>query len=736
MISRLRRPLLLCAVLLVVPACKVQEPPKPAFSGNIAKGNPPAAAEAAAGKGAAPEASALSDQQSGELQAALDKNGAGCDVLDTSQCLLPFPSDAYLVDDPTTGTEQRVNLPTGQLANAAGATLDPTEWNRNDGFSPSTPILVHVPGLDPNRTKLPSEADIAASLEPDSATVVVDLDTGQLVPHWAEVDLRATSDADRLLIIRPAASLIETHRFAVGLRRMVGTNGALIPSPVAFQVFRDNLTTSDPGLKERRADFETVFDKMATAGVNRSDLYLAWYFTVASQKTLAGRVLAMRDDAFGTLAGGSPKFTVDKVERTGLRSGIDRVVDGTFQVPLYLDNGGAPGSRMVFDPATGDPKDVGRFTARYQCVVPTSAVTKGEARPVVYGHGLLGSASEVSSSSVQQTAKVTGSVYCATNWIGLADEDVPFVAQVLGDLNLFPSVPDRLQQSMLNTLFLGRLMLHEKGLGSAKAFQTSSGATVLNTETAYYDGNSQGAIMGGAVTAIAQDWKKASLGVPGMNYSTLLNRSTDFDQYFAVLRAAYPNPLEQQIAFGMMQMLWDRGEVSGYVQHLTDRTYDLTPAKEVLLSVAFGDHQVAPVTALNMARTLKIPVFAPELPKGVDPYLPTPGERNVPAKDVDPFFKLDPIRKFPFDGSALFMWYSGTLAPPLGNITPTMSDQWKAECQGAAAGSPKCSDPHEDPRRQPQVNAQKDKFFQPDGVVTNVCGETACRALPADKFDY
>ena len=50
-----------------------------------------------------------------------------------------------------------------------------------------------------------------------------------------------------------------------------------------------------------------------------------------------------------------------------------------------------------------------------------------------------------------------------------------------------------------------------------------------------------------------------------MNYSTLLDRSVDFDQYAEVLRAAYPNSLDQQLVFGVLQMLWDRGETSGYV---------------------------------------------------------------------------------------------------------------------------------------------------------------------------
>ncbi|MFM7067977.1 MAG: hypothetical protein ACKOYM_00820, partial [Actinomycetes bacterium] len=674
---------------------------------------------------------ALTPAQSDQLQAELNRSEPGCEVLDTTSCLLPFPSDAYTKVDGTTGTGRRVNIPAGLLANVDGATLDPTEWNRNDGFSPSTPIIVHVPGLDPARTKLPPEGDVGASLRPDSATVLMDLDTGQMVPHWAEVDLRATSAADSSLLIRPAVSLIETHRFAVGLRNMVSTSGVRLQAPVSFQVYRDNHPTKNPVLEARRSEFDTVFETMAGAGVNRADLYLAWYFTVASADSLAGRVLSMRDDAFGRILGGSPKFTVSGVSTSGLRTGVARVVRGTFQVPLYLNNGGAPGSRMVFSPLNGDPLAVGAYAAPFTCVVPKRALQSGEARPVVYGHGLLGDSSEVTADDVQDTAVATNSVYCATNWIGLSSEDMGYAVQALGDINKFPSIPDRLQQSLLNPLFLAQLMLNESGLGTAQQFQTSAGATALDTATAYYDGNSQGAIMGGAATAISPLWTRANLGVGGMGYATLLNRSVDFDEYFALLREAYPNPLDQQIAFGLMQMLWDRGETSGYVQHLTDRAFDRTPAHEVLMQVAFGDHQVAPVTALIMARTLKIPMFVPQLPKGVPSYLPTAGEQ--PKVGSNPFFGLQPIRKFPVDGSALFMWYSGTLAPPLGNITPTMSAQWRAQCQGAAAGSAACADPHGDPRRQARVMEQKNAFFTEKGVVINVCGTKPCESDAAKK---
>lgn len=725
MIARLRMPLLALSIALIAASCSDAQPNKPAFTGDVSIANPPVE-ETSAPKvsGDAPDPTPLTAAQAAELDASLSQSPEGCETLSSRSCLLPFPSDEYTVADTTTPTGLRVAIPEGQLANVGGQTLDPTEWNRNDGFSPSAAMLVHTPGLDPTKTHLVDENHIEESLTPESATVVVNLDTGALVPHWAEIDSHATSAEDALVIIRPAISLTESRRFGVAIRNVKNAAGDALDPTIEFKVLRDNNPTNEPRIEERRSDAETLFAALANAGVNRADTYMAWSFTVASPTSLAGRALSMRDDAFGQLEGAAPKFAVSEIDTKDLQPGVARVVKGTFDVPLYLDNNGEPGSRMVFEEASGKPKMTGTFKANFLCSVPTEATEKGGAVPVVYGHGLLGSANEARSSQVQHTVAENNAIYCATDWIGMAKGDVDNAIVALGNISQFSTVADRLQQSLINTLFLGRLMIHPDGLGSATQFQTDAGDSIIDTTSAYYDGNSQGAIMGGAVTAIAQDWTKASLGVVGMNYSTLLNRSVDFDQYAVVLRSAYPNTLDQQIAFGVLQMLWDRGETSGYVQHLTDRPYNLTPAHKVILTVALGDHQVAPITAFNIARTLKIPASMP---------LISP-DREV---DGDLFFNLTPIRKFPQDGSGLFVWDSGTLLPPLGNVTPATGSAWEKECAGIEdPEQPPCADSHEDPRRQPAVIAQKKDFFQPDGMVTNACHDKPCESKPRADFDY
>lgn len=740
MIVRLRLPVLLTAVAVIALACAQSEPPTPLFTGDLSAGNPTAEQEAEGDASAvAPEPRELTGPESQQLDAALEGSPAGCNVIDTSSCLLPFPSDFNTVDDPDSPTGRRVDFPAGQLPNAEGVTLDPAAWNSLDGFSPSTPIIVAVPGLDADQTVLPPETDIGMSLTEESATVLVNLDSGQLVPHWAELDSRSQDPAERSLIIRPAVSLTETNRFAVALRDVKGKDGSPLEAPIGFKAIRDNITTDSDRIEDIRADYQQVFDVLATDGVDRSDVYLSWWFTVSSPESLAGNVLSMRDDAMGMLDGGAPTFEVTDVitssnDDVELRDGIAKVIEGTYEVPLYLD-GSEPGATMVFDDA-GRPEANGTFDARFICTVPETAVTKGEARPVVYGHGLLGGAEEATSSHVQKTAAEINAVYCGTDAIGLADGDTGYAAQLAADLNLFPSMPDRLQQAILNYLYLGRLMVNVNGFPSAEEFSTEGGAIMLNNDQAYWDGNSQGAILGGAVTAVAQDWTKAVLGVGGMGYSTLLSRSVDFDPFFTIMDSAYPDPLDQQIIFGLMQMLWDRGETSGYVQHLTDRPYDLTPPHQVIMDVAFGDHQVATITSDNIARTLRIPLYQPALPDDVYEEIYAGGEMpEDPAAQY--FFGLAPIRDFPYQGSALFYWYSGTLPPPGGNITVEMGSEWKKQCSAPGADEvPPCVDPHEDPRRQPAVMAQKEAFFSADGEVVNVCHDKPCEATPRDELDY
>lgn len=665
-----------------------------------------------------------------QVTAALDA-APGCDALDTTRCMLPFPSDVFTKKDSSTSSGRRVNLPTGQLVNTKGTPLDPTEWNRNDGFSPGTPMLTLLPGVDLTKSGATTIDDIGRSVTKASASVVLDMTTGKRLPHWVEVDAAPGTPVvppeQRLTIVRAATSLPEGHHIAVALVGMVDTSGTAIEPSPAFRLYRDRLTTDDRRIESRRGEMDKMLRALADAGVDRSKVTIAWDFTVASAESIAGPVLSLRDQAFAELGDGAPAFKVTETvtDPSELKPGVARIVRGTFDVPNYLTGDGSPGSRMTLDSDGKPQRGQGVITQPFSCVVPAAAVAGagGTTRPVVYGHGLLGSHSEVENDQASHIAVTNDMLYCATDWIGFAKGDLGQAAGTLADISGFPAVADRSQQGLVGQLFMARLMRSPKGLSTDPAFQTSSGASIIDTTEAYYDGNSQGAIMGGAATAISTEWTKAVLGVPGMNYSILLSRSKDFDQYFVIMRGAYPDRTDQQLIYGVLQMLWDRFESNGFAEHMTDKPYANTPKHQVQLHVAFGDHQVANITAEIEARTIGAKLRTPVL---------ADGRQNL----AKPYWGLTEVSRFPFKGSLIEYWDSGTLPPPKGNITPIESPEFIAECGSLSEDeqeeSAPCADPHERPRRAEGTVEQKDAFFRPDGEVIDACDAKPCLA-PLDE---
>ena len=92
--------------------------------------------------------------------------------------------------------------------------------------------------------------------------------------------------------------------------------------------------------------------------------------------------------------------------------------------------------------------------------------------------------------------------------------------------------------------------------------------------------------MGGALTAVSPDFTRASLGVPGMNYSTLLPRSVDFDEFAQVLYGYYPDETARPLVLDIIQMLWDRGEPNGYARRMTTNPLPNTPEHHVLIEMS------------------------------------------------------------------------------------------------------------------------------------------------------
>jgi hypothetical protein len=670
-----------------------------------------------------------------------------CDFIgqqDGSRCMLPFPDNFYTVSDPSTYTGRRINLSTASMpANTSGVHIDAAPYNSNDGFSPGQAIVLRIPGLD-NPTALAKTNAVpinhlGAYTDKNAPVVVIDAKTGKRWPIWVEIDSNAASPSDTAVLIHPAKNFAAHHRYIVAMRNLKDSSAKTIAAPEGFRYYRDELPSSKGPINKQRKRFDSIFSTLKKAGIERSNLYLAWDFSVATDQNIAARMLQIRDDAFSqlgdtdladeTVTGTAPAFTVTDVDLTP-NPDLARRVRGTFTVPCYMTSvGGVPcatGSRYNLD-SNGVPVQNGTWTANFDCIIPHSIVDDAghsPGRPVVYGHGLLGSADEVTSDAQRTLSQNHKFMHCATDEIGFSENDVVTAITILGEMGKFPELTDRTQQGLLDELYLGRLMDNPAGFAGVKAFhedQTEADTnpnvaisptdptnpSVIDTSKLYYNGNSQGGILGGAFAAISPDVTRASLGVPAMNYSVLLNRSSDFTTYEAFLNPAYPSKITQALLLSAVQMLWDPGEANGYAHRMTDDPLPNTPPHKVLMDIAFGDHQVTTWQADVEARTIGAEAHAPVVSSGRWP-------------GVDPLVDIPRIASYPYTGSAIVYWDGGPLdwspglgtdPPPLGNLPNSSGD-----------------DPHELPRRAPGEQQMVSDFLQPNNLsnITDTCSGLPC----------
>ena len=682
-------------------------------------------------------------------------------------CMMPFPNDFYTRNDSSSPTGKRIDFDDRAMPkNESAQVIEAADYNYSDGFSQGQGIVLRVPGVDSTEA---IEANDFVELdrlsrysEPSQRAVVIDAKTGKRWPIWVQVDAGAGSNTSRALMISPSVNFDPEGRYIVALRNLVDAEGNPVQAPNAFRYYRDQIPSNQKKVNDRRSKFEGIFKTLKKAGIKRSSLYLAWDFTVSSNENNYARALHMRDEAFAELGdttmadlevqGEAPEFEVtaqgqggdslrlpDNSVRT-IPDDVARYVAGTYTVPCFLTGGsraGQPdecgaGGEMELN-AAGLPKRFGDYEANFECIIPETVFgpTGTPGRPHIYGHGLLGASAEVVFSPVSRgLGRDHGMVGCATDEIGMAGQDLlGTVIPALTNLANFPKLADRLQQGLLNELFLARVMFHEEGFVSDPAFQTGNGETagdpVIDTSDVFYTGASQGGIMGGALTAISPDFTKAALVVGGMNYSTLLTRSSNWGTYGQVFNNSYGNELARPLILNMIQMLWDRGEPNGYAHVMTDDPPPNTPPHEITLQIALGDHQVTNYASDVQART----VGAKTNVGAIDPLRWPDYEAlwNIPRIESD---------EYPYRGSSIVYWDSGpprpdplnssrtigTGVPPYGNIAPNaVDDDWE--------------DPHGAPRGgEAGPVSMMATFLQTDGYIEDVCGGLACVGGGWDGF--
>ncbi len=597
-----------------------------------------------------------------------------CDPLVPSHCGFPFPSNTALVDDASTKTGKRVAFKGTVLPKHSNVPTNPASWDDIDGFSPGMNLITFMPGA--SVTGLPTQDDIERSIGPDSPTIVIDAQTGERLPHFAEIDVQPQHEDERAFMIRPMVRMKDATRYIVAIRHVVDAQGRTIRVSPAFKALRDGTPFAHPSIEKRRTLYAEIFQKLEAAGISRKDLQIAWDFSTASRENNTRWMIAMRDDALAKVGADGPEYVIDKVIENPSEH-IRRRLLGRMTVPLYLDKA-EKGGRMVFGPDKM-PKQNGTAQFEFVMHIPHAA-TKGTPGALLQnGHGLLGSKDEGQDGYLAVIADAKNYVAFAVDWVGMAHEDIPTLTDtIVGDIGDFRAIVERQHQGMINALLAMRMM---KGRMVRDPNLQFDGKSVIDPTRCHYRGDSQGGIFGTTYMAITTDVTRGLLSVPGAPYSLLLDRSKDFIPFHFLVGLPYSDDLDTQIILGMVQMLWDRSEPNGYIPYIVDNPLPGTPKHEVLLHVAIGDQQVTPLGAHFTARTIHA--------KGVAPM--TRKVFGIPESSP------------PFSGSAIVEFEFGNPEAPKTNEPPRLGE-----------------DPHDKVRSLPSAYGQADKFFR-EGIVQHFC---------------
>jgi hypothetical protein len=537
---------------------------------------------------------------------------AACDNLDETHCAFPFPSNRFLatVDGHPVVSFEDDSLP----VTTAEVPINPAAWREKDGFSPITPIFFGLPGA--TLAGAPTASDIGASLQPSSPTQIIDAETGARVGHFAEWDYFFEDKGARIVALRLANKLAYGRRYVVAVTGLKDADGAPVPAPRGFAALRDRKASVVLGVDARRERFEKdIFPVLATAGLERSTVQLAWDFTTSTETNCNGLMLEMREKLFAAIGADGPEYTITAVEQPNDEN-IATIVRGLAKVPSFLDGVAGDIQRIRRD-AAGAPALQGFESVEFVLQIPKSALAATEALPILqYGHGLLGSKSEANNGWLRELANREGFLILAIDMQGMSNPDSLIWSGVLGgDVSAIPHLAEKIHQGVLNHLAVTRLFAGRFLRDTDPRYTRAGGGPLYDPSRFWYYGNSQGGTMGGVMMPLQTEVKRGILGVPGGAFAYLLTRAAQFAELAPLITGNYPDPAGFAVIMGLTQLGFDKVDPLNYSHRLSSAPFPGTPSHSVLLHLAMEDaqvhNQVTDVVARNIGAKLLLPVTRP-----------------------------------------------------------------------------------------------------------------------------
>jgi len=610
----------------------------------------------------------------------------GCNPLAPAwDCLLPFPSDYFLVDDPS--------LPSGKRVEYSGKSLIVTPDDREanpvsvhfaDGASHQSQILAVFPdGVDDSNLVFHTD-DVFDSLLPESPTLLIEAESGEPVLHFAETDPLAETDDRRAFLIRPLVRLKNATRYVVAIHGLLDRDQQPVEAPEGFRRIRDKEAKGHAILGPLADHYEEdIFPVLEDFGLERSGLQLAWDFTTQTTENVTADMLTVREKALELFPQNPPAVTITGVT-DDYSEYIARRVEGTIRVPLFMESEKA--NTWLNRDANGRVAQNGEADVPFTVLIPRSVAALGPddppARLIQFGHGFFGVRFKDSDlGELDPLLDQYKFVFVAVDWWGMSSDDALFLVEAIA---VRPSevlkFTDRVHQGMVNSIAM--IYAAQGPLLQQPELQIGP-QPLYDPDNIYFYGNSLGGILGGTYAALSPNIERLVLGVGGAGMTFIMFRSGSCIELIGLIQTYIPDTLDTQKFSALMQTTFDRMDPITYAPNvLSDPLPDTPASRRILMHMGIGDTQVPNLSTHLHARAMGVPYLQPaprEIP-GLE-QVSTPADSALVEFD----FGIDPL--------------PGILAipPPEGN------------------------DVHDGVRDLDAVNRQIDLFFQSDGHIEHTC---------------
>ena len=510
---------------------------------------------------------------------------------------------------------------------SAGGAADLHDVVPMDGFSliptivatlPSSVVKDGLPGIldDPN-----------LSATANSATVIIDAETGAFIPHYTDKIDRGVDAEHEPIVLRTFAPLAPKHRYVVALKgvRLAPAEGApadaagLAPPPEGFRRLRDGAVAKDPALATMKDRFDCeVFAVLERAGIVRKDLQLAWDFTTGSEEQPRADMLRVRDLTLEWLAANTPAVTI-----TETKPGTDRIwrtVSGTITAAALPRSAGARRAPLPWGGRARRPERNDDVRVHDQRADLGARSLRAGARPRLRAR-VLRWARRARGQRRKDDRGAARSRRARDRMVG----DVEGRRRA-GQHDARRRSRPRRRLRRARAPGDGELARRDGGVprpahegagadAPGRGWQgvvvgpggaSNAGQLVYDPSFIGYFGASQGHILGGTLAALNPDFSRVVLNVGGGGFTHIMPRSANFGPFSIVLDVTFKDELMVQAYIAMFQRPLNRIDPITYAPLVS-----AAPERRVLLQVGLGDAQVPNAGSYLHARALGVKLSMP-----------------------------------------------------------------------------------------------------------------------------